>query len=1083
MPDSRFVFRALKRARSSMLKPPALLSLLLLVAVSLSPMTRAAIQTASTNTSTTNNSKRAEAEYVPGEVLVRFRSEETVVGGEESVPMPLLARGTGREIQASIEKFDGAEMVRGLRLARVPAEDTLKAVEALKARADVLYAEPNYIWHKTNTPNDASYGDLWGLKNTGQTGNNDQSPTQPAPQPGTPGADIKAEQAWNTTTGSRSVVVGVVDEGIDINHPDLQPNIWVNPGEVAGNGIDDDGNGFVDDVNGWDFNSNDRTVYDGAPTNDIDSHGTHVAGTIGARGNNGVGVAGVNWQVSLMSLKVLGVGGGSTVNIIKAYAYARMMREQHGINIRVLNNSYGGSGFSQAAFDAISALNEAGILFVAAAGNDANDSFNFPDYPASYDLPNVIAVAATDRFDQLAVFSNFGARSVSMGAPGRGILSTTPNNTYQFFSGTSMATPHVTGAAALVCASIPGCAGSAAINSGISTEHLRGVIALSGDVIPSLQGKTTTGRRLNVAAAIQSANEGDTTPPATTGDLHVTAQDGRTVTLTWTAPGDDGNFGTAADYDLFFNSSNGARLLLPTTLLPAAAGTTQSATITLPFLNFSGSVELKVYDNAGNFSTASMPVTITQNQGSDPYVITTGGAEALSTGGTPLNLNGDDKLKENQPLPFSFPFYGEAKNVVTISTNGALYFSRVPKDDAGNSLDAGSSIVDLSRFQMIAGLWDDLRTDRGGNVFVVQPDTTRVIYRWEAVTFNTPLSATTSRGEQPVKFEIELSSDGRITLRYGAGQAAPTNTRLFPVVGISGGEPDAYSVASHTSQIALKSLTNAPSVTFTPRPATVTPTPTPVGSNPIDDATFFVTQQYKDFLNRDPDSSGLAFWVNQIESCGSDAACREIKRVNTSGAFFLSIEFQETGFLVHRFHQAAFNTGEHLRLNKFLPDTQAVSRGVVIGQPGALAQLEANKQAFANDFVARPEFLALYPVTMANGQFIETLNANTGGSLSPAESESLINRLNSATINRAQALREVAEDAEFGAREKNRAFVLMQYFGYLRRNPDDAPESTLDFQGYNFWLGKLNEFGGDFVRADMVKAFITSGEYRHRFGP
>ncbi len=252
--------------------------------------------------------------------------------------------------------------------------------------------------------------------------------------------------------------------------------------------------------------------------------------------------------------------------------------------------------------------------------------------------------------------------------------------------------------------------------------------------------------------------------------------------------------------------------------------------------------------------------------------------------------------------------------------------------------------------------------------------------------------------------------------------------------------------------------------------------------NPIDDTQFFVAQHYRDFLNREPDASGFAFWTNQIESCGADLQCRELRRINVSAAFFLSAEFQETGFLVYRFHQAAFNTGEHLRLNKFLPDTQAVSRGVVIGQPGALAQLEANKQAFANDFVARPEFLALYPVTMANGQFIETLNANTGGSLSPAESESLINRLNSATINRAQALREVAEDAEFGAREKNRAFVLMQYFGYLRRNPPDAPEPTLDFQGFNFWLAKLNQFGGDFVKAEMVKSFIISGEYRSRFG-
>lgn len=256
---------------------------------------------------------------------------------------------------------------------------------------------------------------------------------------------------------------------------------------------------------------------------------------------------------------------------------------------------------------------------------------------------------------------------------------------------------------------------------------------------------------------------------------------------------------------------------------------------------------------------------------------------------------------------------------------------------------------------------------------------------------------------------------------------------------------------------------------------------TATSPNPIDNTQFFVAQHYRDFLNREPDAAGLAHWTNEIESCGTDARCREVRRVNVSAAFFLSIEFQQTGYLVYRFHQAAFNTGERLRLRVFLPDTQRISRGVVVGAANWEQQLEANKQAFANEFVNRPEFLALYPTTMSPSQFVDMLNANTGGSLSQAERDTLVNELSSGVKNRAQVLRAVAEDAEFRAREFNRAFVLMQYFGYLRRNPNDQPDT--DLSGYNFWLQKLNQFGGNFEQAEMVKAFISSAEYRRRFGP
>ena len=248
--------------------------------------------------------------------------------------------------------------------------------------------------------------------------------------------------------------------------------------------------------------------------------------------------------------------------------------------------------------------------------------------------------------------------------------------------------------------------------------------------------------------------------------------------------------------------------------------------------------------------------------------------------------------------------------------------------------------------------------------------------------------------------------------------------------------------------------------------------------NPIDDTRFFVAQHYRDFLNREPDADGLSFWTNQIESCGTDARCREIRRINVSAAFFLSGEFQETGYLVYRFYRATFN--RFPRFNEFLPDTQRVSRGVVFGQPGADAQLEANKQSFANDFVTRAAFIAQFPLTLSPEQFVDNLNANTGSSLTQAERNALVNGLRNGTETRATVLRKVAEDDDFARREANAAFVLIQYFGYLRRNPDDPPDN--DFSGFNFWLAKLNRFGGNFVDAELVKAFINSAEYRRRFG-
>ena len=263
-------------------------------------------------------------------------------------------------------------------------------------------------------------------------------------------------------------------------------------------------------------------------------------------------------------------------------------------------------------------------------------------------------------------------------------------------------------------------------------------------------------------------------------------------------------------------------------------------------------------------------------------------------------------------------------------------------------------------------------------------------------------------------------------------------------------------------------------------------------TNPIDDAGTFVRQHYLDFLNREPDTSGLVFWTNEITECGTTSECIEAKRINVSAAFFLSIEFQQTGYLVYRMYKASYGNlpgaPVPLRFSEFLPDTQEIGQGVIVNQAGWETVLENNKQAFSAEFVQRSRFMSAYPTSLTPGQFVDQLFMNASVTPSATDRTAAINEFGSATMTtdtaaRARALRRVAENSTFAQQEFNRAFVLMQYFGYLRRNPNDAPEPTLDFQGYNFWLNKLNQFGGNFVNAEMVKAFLVSTEYRERFGP
>lgn len=342
-------------------------------------------------------------------------------------------------------------------------------IKKLAANPAIAVAEPDYPLHALAVPNDPDFGDLWALQNTGQSG-------------GTAGADIKAVDAWDISTGSHEIIIGIIDSGMDYTHPDLIDNRWVNPGDLPGS------------TYGY------STLNAEQDPMDTDGHGTHVAGTIGASGNNGIGITGVNWSVTLLPCQFLGPLGGSTAGAIECIDYFTDLKLNHGVNVRATNNSWGGGAYSETLKAAIESGGDAGILFIAAAGNDGDDADSIPMYPAAYDSDIIVSVASTDRNDDLSVFtngsSNYGATSVDLGAPGSDILSTVPGGGYVAASGTSMASPHVAGAAALLWS----------VNPDITPVEMKTILIDSGDSLPALEGKTLSGKRLNLASAMIEAD-------------------------------------------------------------------------------------------------------------------------------------------------------------------------------------------------------------------------------------------------------------------------------------------------------------------------------------------------------------------------------------------------------------------------------------------------------------------------------------------------------------------------------------------------------------------------------------------------
>ncbi|MFH0966733.1 MAG: S8 family serine peptidase [Methanobacteriota archaeon] len=446
---------------------------------------------------TGSNQIQVSAEYATDRVIVKYKTDTM----STMSALPSVMSTANAEVGASVVADYSASGLPGIQVVKVSGSSVSDAVKEYNDNPAVLYAEPDYKIFLSpeeqpikvsatgtnvgisaaRTPNDPDFPLLWGLKNTGQ-----------APFYGTSGSDIKATEAWGVTTGTSGIVIAVVDTGVEYTHPDLAANIWKNPGEIPNNGIDDDRNGYIDDVNGWNFVSKNNNPMDD------NGHGTHCAGTIAAVGNNNIGVTGICWNAKIMPLKFLSSSGNGYVSdAISAILYANRM------GASVISNSWGGTQYTQALKDAIDA---SPAVIVCASGNSGVNTDSSPQYPSAYTSNNIISVAATDYRDNLAGFSNYGVSSVDLGAPGVTIRSTYKNGQYQYLSGTSMATPYVSGVAALLKTA----------NPGMSNLQIKSRILGTVDQLASLIGKVNSGGRLNAARAMGGSSPTPTLTPTPT---------------------------------------------------------------------------------------------------------------------------------------------------------------------------------------------------------------------------------------------------------------------------------------------------------------------------------------------------------------------------------------------------------------------------------------------------------------------------------------------------------------------------------------------------------------------------------------
>jgi subtilase family serine protease/subtilisin family serine protease len=600
-------------------------------------------------------------DFVPGQLLIRFKPGVTKTEIADFYAQYALAEKDNLDI-------DSADQDEGLRLVAIQVELTPSVIELMESDPRVQYAEPNYIVHISRTPNDPDYGKLWGLNNTGQTG-------------GTAGADIDAPETWDFATGSSDVIVMVIDTGVDYRHEDLAKNMWVNPGECPNgncvpNGRDDDNNGYIDDFYGI------NAINDSGDPMDDYGHGTHVAGTIGAVGNNGVGIVGVNWNVRIAACKFLSASGsGSVAGAIKCFQYTHELKTRRNQNIVLTNNSWGGPIQSEALREAMAGADQP--MHVCAAGNSNSST---PHMPAGFDLENILSIAATDHNDEYASFSNYGAPWVDFAAPGVDVLSTVPKGScplcgpsgYETASGTSMATPHVAGALALMWSQY----------KTLTIPQAKQRLMAALDPLSDRSKTTLTNGRLNLLNAM----ENDTIPPAPVTDLAVTGLLLTKVTLTWTATGDDGMQGRANAYDLRYSTApiSDANWEQATpvagTPAPQTPGALEQFTIGGLAPGTSYYVALKVLDNVGNSSEISNVVVAKTSAGTIVF------ADDMESGPSKWTTAGTDNLWHLSELRANSPttawYYGkeDTRNYDTGKANNGTLTSQsvdvVGADDA-----------------------------------------------------------------------------------------------------------------------------------------------------------------------------------------------------------------------------------------------------------------------------------------------------------------------------------------------------------------------------------------------------------------
>jgi hypothetical protein len=672
-------------------------------------------------------------EYVPDEVLVIMANDTNdtevgaMVGGTVKKRMPFVSPRKTKLHTRPLKAIKN----QVLRVKLSGGKSVKQAIAEHKAKKDprIVRVEPNYKVRALGVPNDTYFTRLWAMRNTGQTG-------------GKVNADIDAVSAWDITTGSDDVVVAVIDTGIDYRHPDIAANIWTNPDEIEGNGRDDDHNGYIDDVHGYNFVDGDGNVID------KNGHGTHVSGTIAGAGNNDLGITGINWHCKLMACRFLDeTGSGSVADAIEAINYA----VANGADI--LSNSWGGGEYSAALAEAITNAKNNGVLFVAAAGNDSADCDSSAHYPSGYDISNVIAVAATDCNDELAWFSNYGRNSVHLGAPGVSILSTVLGNGYAYYSGTSMATPHVAGVAALLLAQ----------NPSMSLSELKARLIWTGDPVDSLADKTITGRRLNAYNALTASPSLTVIAPNTNKAM----VQGFDWPITWTS------IGGSDTVDIYLLKAGAEYLRLASGIsntgefswnVPGTvpAGSDYRIWISDGVNTDESDVNFAISDtrtdyftqlfNSVKFNLSNKSLLLTPDESASRYSACLKEITELPSdpaGSTNLAV-GDDGSQTITLTGHSVKIYGESYNTFYVNANGHITF---------DAADTGyvESLSNHFAAKRISALFRDLDPSSAGLVRYKELDD-RAVVTWQDVPEYGVKNSNT--------FQVEMFYDGRIRLSW-----------------------------------------------------------------------------------------------------------------------------------------------------------------------------------------------------------------------------------------------------------------------------------------------------------------------------